>query len=69
MILQPSDETTLFSGLITSLSNIMFAMFSVMFMSFFLMREPALFSSLIMGNACENKRPACDGFLTVPLSC
>ena len=57
-ILQPSDETTLFSGLITSLGNIMFAMFSVMFMSFFLMREPALFSNLIMGMTPENTRPA-----------
>ena len=50
------DETTLFSGLITSLSNIMFAMFSVMFMSF--IAEPALFSNLIMGMTPENKRPA-----------
>jgi len=57
-ILRPSTESSLFSGFLTSLSNLMFAVFSVMFMSFFLMREPALFANLVMGMTPEDNKPA-----------
>jgi predicted PurR-regulated permease PerM len=52
------DAGFLFSGLISSVGNLFVATFSILFMSFFLMREPALFKDLVLALTPESKQPA-----------
>lgn len=43
------SASSAFSGILSSVGNIFVAAFSVMFMAFFLMREPALFKNMVLG--------------------
>jgi len=52
------NASSLFSGLISSVGNLFVATFSILFMSFFLMREPTLFKDLVLALTPESKQPA-----------
>ena len=51
------NASSLFSGILSSVGNVFVATFSVLFMAFFLMREPALFKNLVLGLTPESKQP------------
>ena len=57
-LIQLNDAGSLFSGLLASIGNVFVALFSVLFMAFFLMREPTLFKHLMLGLTPESKQPA-----------
>ena len=52
------DAGSVFSGILSSIGNVFVTTFSVVFMAFFLMREPTLFTDLVLGLTPETKRPA-----------
>lgn len=56
-ILKFDNASSLFSGVLSSVGNVFVAAFSVLFMSFFLMREPELFKTMILGLTPESKQP------------
>lgn len=57
-LVQFHDAGALFSGLLSSIGNVFVTGFSVLFMAFFLMREPSLFRDLVLTLTPESKRAA-----------
>lgn len=57
-LVQLNNASTLFSGIIASIGNVFVTGFSVVFMAFFLMREPELFKDLVLALTPETKRQA-----------
>lgn len=57
-ILQPTNAGALFSGVLSSVGNLFVAVFSVLFMSFFLMREPDLFKKLVLSFTPASRKEA-----------
>ena len=57
-LVQFHDAGALFSGLLSSIGNVFVTGFSVLFMAFFLMREPSLFRDLMLTLTPESKRAA-----------
>ena len=55
-LIRLDNAGSLFSGLISSIGNVFVAGFSVLFMAFFLMREPALFRDLVLALTPETKK-------------
>ena len=51
------NASSLFSGILSSVGNVFVATFSVLFMAFFLMREPALFKDLVLALTPESRQP------------
>ena len=57
-LVQLHNASALFSGLLSSIGNVFVTGFSVLFMAFFLMREPTLFRDLMLTLTPESKRAA-----------
>jgi len=57
-LVQLHNASALFSGLLSSIGNVFVTGFSVLFMAFFLMREPTLFRDLMLTLTPESKREA-----------
>ena len=55
-LVQIHNASALFSGLLSSIGNVFVTGFSVLFMAFFLMREPSLFRDLMLTLTPESKR-------------
>ncbi|MDA0728764.1 MAG: AI-2E family transporter [Bacteroidetes bacterium] len=53
-----TDAAGLFSALLASMGNLLVASFSILFMSFFLMREPELFKDLLLSFTPGSRREA-----------
>lgn len=52
------DAGSLFSGILASIGNVFVSTFSVLFMAFFLMREPALFKDLVLKLTPDSRQEA-----------
>ena len=57
-LVQIHNASAVFSGLLSSIGNVFVSGFSVLFMAFFLMREPTLFRDLMLTLTPESKREA-----------
>jgi predicted PurR-regulated permease PerM len=57
-VFRSTDAAGLFSALLASMGNLLVASFSILFMSFFLMREPELFRDLLLSFTPESRREA-----------
>ena len=57
-LIRIDDAGSVFSGILSSIGNVFVTTFSVVFMAFFLMREPSLFTDLVLGLTPEAKKPA-----------
>ena len=54
-LIRLDDAGSVFSGILSSIGNVFVTTFSVVFMAFFLMREPTLFTDLVLGLTPEAK--------------